>query len=140
LKHRHDAAPLAFACVALFTSAWIETKSWLLPVGDRKVALFTSAWIETLSVITLTSEWRSRSSRARGLKRNKRVWQCKAGVVALFTSAWIETLPMNCAAQSVNVALFTSAWIETFYLTGYGYNAVVALFTSAWIETGLGFP
>ena len=82
--------------VALFTSAWIETRGKCLPSRALSVALFTSAWIETLTSMNFPRYIpESHSSRVRGLKQEAPVYLHVVNEVALFTSAWIETMPVN---------------------------------------------
>src|SRR5574344_1801669 len=78
-----------------------------------RVALFTSAWIETKHIQTLQTRKKSHSSRVRGLKlspaykkqrKNLSHSSRVRGLKQTGTSSWI---PINV------LALFTSAWIET---------------------------
>ncbi len=56
--------------VARFTRAWIETSNTTaMTQHDYHVARFTRAWIETsASSLTIAPMFKSRASRARGLK------------------------------------------------------------------------
>ena len=81
--------------VALFTRAWIEmaTKSFMPLL--QMVALFTRAWIEMDDMTFLKKDYKSPSSRGRGLKW-EHVWQANIMfAVALFTRAWIEIVRLS---------------------------------------------
>ena len=77
------------------------------------VAPFTGAWIEiNSSSIKHQQAFRSRPSRARGLKFNFLHYKPPSTQVAPFTGAWIEIGSCVWLTHAQDVAPFTGAWIE----------------------------
>ena len=143
--------------VALYTSAWIEISSLLLPWNSGMVALYTSAWIEILHDCSHQGGTMCRTL------HECVDWNCSKLLkpepkerVALYTSAWIEiTMSGSKTKQAKSRTLHecvdwnskTDMRIASFVCrtlhecVDWNFRAIwishaerVALYTSAWIE------
>ena len=82
--------------------------------ANQSVALFTGAWIETKSKTVLFAPFfMSRSLRARGLKHCPPAICCIMAASRSLRARGLKQITTFLIMCSVSVALFTGAWIET---------------------------
>ena len=81
------------------------------------------------------SGFRSRLTRARGLKPIERPTPRVSSGVAPYAGAWIETSSPRTTLPSALVAPYAGAWIETYSTHSRPTSSNVAPYAGAWIET-----